>query len=248
MTLIRAAWRYLFGRPVGARVGTSAVTGGLTYAIGDIHGHAKALTKLLAAIERHRNGRPRRLVFLGDYVDRGPDSAGVIRVLRELQAREPDAVTCLMGNHEERLLRTDEAGLGASARHENGGDETLPSIGVEAPEALPHDVRAWLSALPTVHEDARRYYVHAGFRPDRKGIDPDVETRLWIRKPFLSKDYDFGKHVVHGHTPQRSGRPDVRRYRTNLDTGAGKGRTLTAGVFTDEHDAAVEFLQVPARA
>ena len=246
MGILRAAWRYLRGRIVGAPAGTGAAGGGLTYAIGDIHGHAEALGKLLAAVERHRNGRPRRLVFLGDYVDRGPNSARVIRMLRALQASEPDAVTCLMGNHEERMLRAHDGGLKASEWRAYGGGETLASFGVADPKALPGDVVAWVSALPTVHEDARRYYVHAGFRPGRRGIDPDVETRLWIRKPFLTKDYDFGKHVVHGHTPQRRGKPDVRRFRTNLDTGAGKGRTLTAGVFTDAQATAVSFLQVPA--
>lgn len=216
----------------------------LTYAIGDVHGCADALRRLLAEIVRHRGTRPRRLVFLGDYVDRGPESAAVIEILRGLQRVEPDAVTCLMGNHEALVLDAYANGLGASAWHENGGDATLASFGVGDPEDLPHPVLAWLSGLPTVHEDARRYYVHAGFRPGRAGIDPDLQTRLWVRKPFIDVDFDFGKHVVHGHTPQKSGAPDLRPFRTNLDTACVFGRRLTAGIFTDAQGPAEGFLSV----
>jgi serine/threonine protein phosphatase 1 len=219
---------------------------GLTYAIGDIHGCADALARLLARIDTHRAGAPRRLVFLGDYIDRGPDSAGVVATLRALQVAEPDAVTCLMGNHESLMLGAYRDGFGAAPWLENGGVATLQSFGTPDPQALPRDVLAWISALPTAWADARRYYVHAGFRPGRPGIDPDIETRLWIREPFLSADYDFGRHVVHGHTPQRSGRPDLRAHRTNLDTACVYGATLTAGVFTDAQNAPVETLQVSA--
>lgn len=218
---------------------------GPTYAIGDIHGCADALTRLLAEIERHRDGRPRKLVFLGDYVDRGPESAAVIRILRECREAEPDAVTCLMGNHEAMMLDAYRDALGASAWIDNGGDATLAAFGVEDPEDLPHGVLAWLSALPTVHADARHYYVHAGFRPGQAGIDPDVATRLWIRAPFITEDYDFGRHVVHGHTPQTKGRPDLRPFRTNLDTACVFGQQLTAGVFDPDRDAAETFLSVP---
>ncbi|KQO69895.1 metallophosphoesterase [Methylobacterium sp. Leaf87] len=220
---------------------------GLTYAIGDIHGCADALRRLLAAIDRHRAGAPRRLVFLGDYIDRGPDSAGVVATLRALQAAEPEAVTCLMGNHESLMLAAYRDGFGSAPWLENGGVATLRSFGTRDPQALPHDVLNWMSALPTVWEDARRYYVHAGFRPGRPGIDPDEPTRLWIREPFLSADYDFGRHVVHGHTPQMDGRPDLRPHRTNLDTACVFGATLTAGVFSDGQDGPVEILQVDAQ-
>ncbi|WP_132255669.1 metallophosphoesterase family protein [Methylobacterium segetis] len=216
----------------------------LTYAVGDIHGCSKLLQRLLSAIETHRAGRPYRLVFLGNYVDRGPDSASVIRILRELQQRAPDAVICLLGNHEELMLQACEGALGMLAWRENGGGATLASYGVDDAESLPHSVFRWLSSLPTVHEDARHYYVHAGFRPGRPGIDLDVKNRLWIREPFLSADYDFGKHIVHGHTPRRIGLPEVRSHRTNLDTDAVGGGNLTAGVFDECLDLPVEFLQI----
>jgi serine/threonine protein phosphatase 1 len=78
----------------------------LTYAIGDIHGCADLLDRLLERIESHAGDRAKKLVFLGDYIDRGPDSARVVETLRRLQWRAPDDVVCLMGNHEEMLLKS----------------------------------------------------------------------------------------------------------------------------------------------
>jgi len=220
----------------------------MTYAIGDIHGCLDPLRELLARIEQHHGGADHRLVFLGDYIDRGPDSAGVIKTVQDLQRREPANVICLMGNHEELMIKAHEDSLLVVAWLEFGGRATLASFGIEDPEDLPHDVLRWASALPTVLEDARRYYVHAGVRPGVPAPDPDIKSRLWIREPFLSADYDFGKHVVHGHTPNMNGKPDVRENRTNLDTAAGWGRNLTAGVFTDDRAKAVEFLSVSVAA
>ncbi|AWN43816.1 metallophosphoesterase family protein [Methylobacterium durans] len=217
---------------------------GLTYAIGDIHGCYDHLRELLNRIEEHREGRPRKLVFLGDYIDRGPDSAGVISLLRDLQASEPEDVVCLMGNHEDLMIHAHSVpGLRINWLM-NGGAATLQSFGVAGPEDLPDDVVRWAESLPTVYEDAQRFYVHAGFRPGVPAPDPDQHARLWIREPFLTEDHDFGKYVIHGHTPLLDGEPDVRRFRTNLDTGCVYGGALTAGVFTDERAAAIQFLQV----
>ena len=215
----------------------------LTYAIGDIHGCAWLLGRLLDAIERHRDGRPRRLVFLGDSVDRGPDSAGVISRLMALRAAEPDGVTCLAGNHEDMMVR---AGLDRTSwRHwmANGGRETIDSYGVGHIDGVPVEIRAWIAALPTLHEDARRIYVHAGLRPGLAPGASDRRDRLWIREDFLGADHDFGKHVVHGHTPQRSGTPELRPHRTNLDTAAVFGGALTAGVFTAAQGPPVAYLR-----
>lgn len=218
----------------------------LTYAIGDIHGCADLLDALLEKIEAHAAGRSRRLVFLGDYIDRGADSARVIETLRRLQWRDEGGVTCLMGNHEAMLLKTLHERGAREVWLQNGGHETLRSFGVDGPEGLPGDVLDWIEALPTLHQDARRWYVHAGFRPEAGVPDPDDGARLWIREPFLSEERDYGRHVVHGHTPLSKGRPDVRRFRTNLDTGAVYGGALTAGVFGPDESKAVDFLQVRA--
>ncbi|WP_407529307.1 metallophosphoesterase family protein [Methylobacterium oryzisoli] len=216
---------------------------GLTYAIGDVHGCAGLLDALLERIEAHRAGRPRRLVFLGDYVDRGPDSAQVIATVRALQAGEPDDVICLAGNHEAMLLAA-QAGEDDALWLANGGLAALASFGATRATDLPREVTDWIGGLPSAHEDDRRWYVHGGFRPGQPARSSDRATRLWMREPFLSADYDFGKHVVHGHTPVRGTAPDVRRHRTNLDTGAVFGGALTAGVFGDAQGPAVDFLQV----
>ncbi|MEE7476987.1 metallophosphoesterase family protein [Methylobacterium hispanicum] len=216
----------------------------LTYAVGDIHGCADLLDALLERVEAHAAGRARTLVFLGDYIDRGPDSARVIETLRRLQWREPEAVVCLMGNHEAMLLRSLREPGAEEHWLLNGGLATLGAFGVEEAAALPRDVLDWIEALPTVHGDARRWYVHAGFHPSAPAPDPDPHNRLWIREPFLGDDHDFGRHVVHGHTPCQDGRPEVRTNRTNLDTGAVYGAALTAGVFGAEQGPALTFLQV----
>ncbi|AWN48217.1 serine/threonine protein phosphatase [Methylobacterium terrae] len=215
----------------------------LTYAIGDVHGRADLLERLLARIEAHRAGRARRLVFLGDAIDRGPDSARAVAILREIQAREPSSVTCLLGNHEAMLLDA-VAGSNLDLWALNGGGTTLASFGVAHPDELPREVVAWIAALPTLHGDARRWYVHGGLDPAMRAHDSDRATRLWMREPFLSAGHDFGRHVVHGHTPTRDGLPELKAHRTNLDTGAVFGGPLTAGVFDDRQGPPVDILTV----
>jgi len=218
----------------------------LTYAIGDIHGCADELDWLIGKIEEHRAGRPRKLVFLGDYIDRGPDSAKVVATLRQLQIAEPDRVTCLRGNHEQMMIDAVRTGNDHLCQHwlMNGGEATLDSFEGAMLDEMDRETLAWISRLPLTAEDAQRYFVHAGFDSTRPAPQDDPKTCLWIREPFLDADHDFGKHVVHGHTPLMSGEPDVRRFRTNLDTGCVFGGWLTAGVFTDDQARAVEFLQV----
>ena len=215
----------------------------LTYVVADIHGRADLLLKLLERLRDHAPGERRRAVFLGDYVDRGPDSALVVRTLRTLQESFPQAVTCLAGNHEDMLLRAREGGARDVRQWmRNGGDAVLASYGVARVDDLPRQDVAWLAGLPTLHEDAQRYYVHAGLRPGLPPLAATREDRLWIRDAFLDGDHDFGKHVVHGHTP-REGGPEVLAHRTNLDTGAVFTGRLVAGVFTEAQAPAVAFLE-----
>jgi serine/threonine protein phosphatase 1 len=217
----------------------------LTYAIGDIHGRLDLLMDLLSQIITHANGRSCKLVFLGDYIDRGPDSAGVLALVRRFQQHWPESVICLKGNHEAMLLEVVTEPAVTSWWLGNGGDNTLVSFGVSHPGDLPADVLSWIAGLPTLYEDEHRYFVHAGLHPDLSLSEQDDQTKLWIRDEFLLVDYDFGKHVVHGHTPSQTGGPELRPYRTNLDTGAVFGGPLTAGVFTDERGPAVAFLRSP---
>jgi serine/threonine protein phosphatase 1 len=223
-------------------------SGPLTYVIGDIHGCADLLDALLERIADHAADRGRRLVFLGDYIDRGPDSAAVLRTVSRLNWAEPEHVICLMGNHERMLLDALQTPQAAEHWLYNGGEATLASFGAREAGDLPRDTLDWLEGLPTLHGDDARWYVHAGFRPGAAIPDPDDHNRLWIREPFLEGDHDFGRHVVHGHTPQRNGGPEIRRFRTNLDTAAVYGGALTAGVFSAAQGPALHFLQVRAPA
>ena len=104
-------------------------------------------------------------MFLGDYIDRGPDSASVVRTVRRLQDADPEVVICLRGNHEDMLLQCLSDPSKTSWWLENGGSATLESFGVSEPRDLPEDVAEWMADLPTSFEDEHRFYVHAGLAP-----------------------------------------------------------------------------------
>lgn len=199
-----------------------------TYAIGDIHGRLDLLEAALAWIAADAGGIARaHVVVLGDMVDRGPGSAGVVERLMRGPTRPGDRFTCLMGNHEAMLLDALTGDREAEALWlGNGGEATLRAYGGRVPDAH----AAWLRARPLRAEDEHRVFVHAGFRPGRALAEQIAADMLWIREPFLSVEHDFGRHVVHGHTPQE-GAPDLRRFRSNLDTGAVWTGTLCVAVF-----------------
>ncbi|MEW5687526.1 MAG: metallophosphoesterase family protein [Pseudomonadota bacterium] len=236
-----------------ARVRGSPTTGGrLVYAIGDTHGCLPALLDLLARIEADAVGvgageRP-LLVFLGDYMDRGPDSRGVIEAILELEAGGRFEVVCLKGNHEDAMIRFLADPAYAPAWIENWGEATLRSYGVdpwggEATQArflevFPASHRAFLSRLQLTFSVGDYLFVHAGVRP---GTPIEVQSErdlLWIRWEFLESRDDFGKVVVHGHTP--SERPDARPNRIGVDTGVYFSGVLTAVRLQGESQA---FLQ-----
>ena len=215
----------------------------LIYAIGDIHGSLRKLRALLARCQRHAQGRSASFVFLGDYIDRGPESAGVVRELIALQARLRDQVVALKGNHEAFALDVIDAATPAEHWLSQGGTQTLRSYGVADAGALPREHVDWLRALPLSYDDGRRFFVHAGVDPNRALDAQDEHDMLWIREPFLSDRRDHGRLIVHGHTPLESGVPDLRGNRLNLDTGAVFGGPLTAAVFTAAQTAPIGFLQ-----
>jgi serine/threonine protein phosphatase 1 len=217
----------------------------LTYAIGDIHGSLGKLERLVGRCERDAGGQPLTLVFLGDYIDRGPQSSGVIAFMLGLQARLAGRVVALKGNHEAMLLSIIDGSGAASAPSwfMQGGAATLESYGVQHPRELPPEHVAWLSALRLSFDDGRRFFVHAGVDPQRP-LDAQKEADLmWIREPFLSFGGDYGRLVVHGHTPLSSGTPELRSNRLNLDTAAVFGGPLTAAVFDEVRTAPTAFLQ-----
>jgi serine/threonine protein phosphatase 1 len=204
----------------------------LTYAIGDIHGSCGKLRALLDHCRKHRGTAEYRVVFLGDYIDRGPNSREVVDLLIDTQSQAPDHAICLMGNHEDMLLSAVNDG-----DHElwlaNGGATTLASYGVGRADAIPLTHLEWFHSLPLATADEKRFFVHAGVRPGVPLKQQREFDLLWIREPFLSDPRDHGLYVVHGHTPIRSGMPELRRNRLNLDTGAYFGGPLTAAVFDE---------------
>jgi serine/threonine protein phosphatase 1 len=212
------------------------------YAVGDIHGRADLLARLLSQIDAHlaRNPVSRPIeVFLGDYVDRGPDSRRVIDLL--IKRHEARETIYLKGNHETYFIEflRDPKILDIWRRY--GGLQTLLSYGMSPnlrskPEQqeelarsfariLPNDHFRFLSQLRTNFTCGDFLFVHAGVQP-RIPLDRQrEEDLLWIREDFLESDDDFGKYIVHGHTPVRE--PDIRSNRINIDTGAFATDRLT---------------------
>lgn len=203
------------------------------YAIGDVHGRRDCLEALHEKIDTDRSQRmPRKTIeiYVGDYVDRGPDSAGVI----DLLIRRAQKCPCifLRGNHEQMFIDVLEGAMEIAAWRDVGGLETIRSYGVDprritadpllAPllfrEAVPATHKAFLAALQPMTTLAGYIFVHAGLRP---GIAPERQNPLdlmWIREEFTLSDTDFGAIVVHGHTPVSE--PECLSNRVNLDTGA----------------------------
>lgn len=237
--------------------------GRLVYAIGDVHGRLDLLQPLMRDIAEDalRSAPAIRpiLVFLGDYVDRGPDSARVIDLVLELQASGAFEVRTLKGNHEEALLGfLDDPSFGP-VWFEHGGGATLAAYGVTPPPAR-SDEEAWeevreafAAVLPERH---RTFYerlelmvtvgdyvfVHAGARP---GVPLDRQTEkdlLWIRGDFLQARPSFDKVIVHGHTP--TAEPQILPHRLGLDTGAYATGVLTAARLDD---AGQKVMQATAR-
>jgi serine/threonine protein phosphatase 1 len=200
-----------------------------TYAIGDVHGCYDLLVRLLDDIHRdaERRGRAARMVFLGDYIDRGADSKRVLAALMSGPQRPGDQWICLTGNHEELMLQAATSESSAEHWMRQGGGETVASFGGE----IPVDARAWCAALPAMFDDGERLFVHAGVRPGVPVADQQRRDLLWIRDEFLLSTVDHGRLVVHGHTPDLTG-PTIRPNRINLDTGAYLTGVLTAVVFT----------------
>ena len=213
------------------------------YAIGDIHGSLRKLRTLMARCAQHARGREATFVFLGDYIDRGAESAGVVSYLIALQSRLRDRAIALKGNHEEFALGVVDAGTQVEHWLSQGGEVTLRSYGVADASALPRAHVDWFRSLPLSYDDGRRFFVHAGVNPDRPLDAQDENDMLWIREPFLSDLRDYGRLIVHGHTPLQSGAPDLRSNRLNLDTGAVFGGPLTAAIFAAAQTGPIGFLQ-----
>lgn len=202
----------------------------ITYAIPDIHGCYEQMIESLSRIETDANGVSHKVVFLGDYIDRGPHSAQVMMHVREgIAAGKP--WVALKGNHEDFFASAvvDQNEMMQQSWLMNGGRETLNSFGGTPMGEL----ALWAKHLPIYHEDAHRVYVHA-FAPEQYDMaEAPEQTILWARYPNGADVGYRGKHVVHGHTPMKSG-PELYERRTNLDCGAVFGGRLCVGVFRDD--------------
>jgi serine/threonine protein phosphatase 1 len=237
-----------------ARARRAAVPAGYrVYAIGDIHGRLDLLEALhrdiLEDSTRHPHDGTNVLIYLGDYIDRGPYSREVIDYLM----REPlpgfESVR-LMGNHDEAILKFLEDPAIGPSWSSFGGEATLLSYGVRTTRGvigaarwedmrqqlvknMPESHVAFLRALKTSVEAGDYMFVHAGVRPGVPLAAQRQEDLLWIRDTFLDSALDHGKVVVHGHTPVDA--PEVRANRIGVDTGAFASGVLTAVVLEGEN-------------
>ena len=207
------------------------------------YGCLDQIERLVALCEHDMGAQRSKFIFLGDYIDRGPDSSDVIDFLINLQKWSPDEIIFLKGNHEALLLDALEGEDAGTHWLANGGEATLRSYKVSRVRELPPSHLDWIRSLRLFHDDGQRFFVHAGVDPDRPLDQQRPRDLLWIRDRFLSSDKDFGRLIVHGHTPLKSGLPDQLTNRLNLDTGAVYGRALTAAVFTEHHVAPIKFIR-----
>lgn len=219
----------------------------MIYAVGDIHGELDLLDQLMVKIRADARGylnQDNKLIFVGDYIDRGPASRAVLdRVITGFEGFE---TICLRGNHEQAMLEVCRGCDGSIAKtwlsKTVGGGETLQSYGIDpkllrsslkVPDELksllasiPETHLKFIESMPLTHIDGRFLFVHAGVRP---GVDLEAQLRddlLWIRKDFTTSRFDHGYVVVHGHTWRR--RPVLRKNRIGIDTGAFATGRLTA--------------------
>lgn len=233
----------LLGRLLGQKAKPPSVPESLcVFAIGDIHGRVDLLDRLLERLwSAGADDMRHMLIFLGDYVDRGPASRQVIDRLLSLRRPGWDVIA-LRGNHDQMILNFLEQPEVYRAWREFGGAETLLSYGVRPPafdregellriheefrRALPDAHLRFLQSLPYWHVVGDYLFVHAGLRPGIALEDQAPEDLMWIRDDFLQSERTFPNVVVHGHTP--SPRPVVAPGRICVDTGAYATGCLTA--------------------
>jgi len=201
------------------------------YVIGDIHGCYDELMELLDKIMDHAKEK-HQLIFVGDYVDRGPKSKEVVEQIRWLQDKE--GAIALMGNHEDMIISGE---LMYAA-------ETIVSFGGFRGHYIPEWAMDWMRSLPKYYEDDTIIVAHAGGAPHVKMADQSDTMLLWFRYTPTQCAY-LGKHFYHGHTPFR-GSIEQAGDRTNVDTACVYGGHLTAAIVGD--DGKPEgFIQVPAK-
>ena len=224
------------------------------YAVSDIHGCANLLANVFAAVDLHLSrAEPVRAlhVFLGDYIDRGPASCQTIDMLID-RSRRHECIF-LKGNHEALLLDILGDAGGLETWKYYGGFQTLISYGIAPPmkpdpdeqkqlvselvDRIPDSHRRFFDNLRSSFSCGDFFFSHAGVRPGVSLRRQREEDLLWIRDEFLESERDFGKFVVHGHTPVPN--PDIRSNRINIDTGAYATGVLTLLIIEGERMCAI---------
>jgi len=226
-----------------------------TYVVGDIHGCYYTLKKLISSLNIQESDK---LIFLGDYIDRGPHSKDVVEYVKNLS--KDKSVIALKGNHEQMCVY----GFDKQLWLHNGGVETLKSYDDRTPEekkmpsfkekearqiwlknqpTISKEHMEWIMDLPLYHEDENYFYVHAGVNPVLSLDEQTEQDMLWIREPFIQSEKDFNKTIIFGHTPFK--KVFMETNKIGIDTGCVYGNYLTAfetenGVFfqqkIDERD------------
>lgn len=239
-------------------------TGQRIYAVGDIHGRADLLAELLAQVDtddRARGGAPAMLIFLGDLIDRGPESAQVVDMLMRFAGSRPDGATrFLLGNHEEVFLSVVGGDLKAlKFFHRIGGRETILSYGISETEYDAGDYKELMAMVqarvPAEHIDfvhafedmiavGDYLFVHAGIRPSEPIDQQRVSDLRWIREEFLSFTGPLPKVVVHGHTISED--VELTAHRIGIDTGAYRSGKLTAMGFEGSSRWLLQTGQIPS--
>ncbi|KAA5603174.1 serine/threonine protein phosphatase [Blastochloris sulfoviridis] len=234
------------------------------YAIGDVHGHADLLGRMLETIDAEEARRPPATwtveLFLGDVIDRGPESRGVVDMLIEPPGGGRHRV-CLRGNHEDCLLRFLAEPTVLATWRAFGGLETLASYGLShRPLSTPEDFDAarieFINKLPPAHkrffeqtwlfyEQGGFFFAHAGVRPGVLLSEQTAEDLMYIRGPFVSYHGDFGKRIVHGHTPVAA--VEVLPNRINVDTGAYATGRLSCVVIEGDRVDVLSVSRMPLK-
>ncbi|MEA3470949.1 MAG: metallophosphoesterase family protein [Thermodesulfobacteriota bacterium] len=199
------------------------------FAIGDIHGCLSKLKKMLSLLKNTINREDDTLLFIGDYIDRGPDPKGVVDFVLDLRGKFSRSVF-LLGNHEEIFLNYINHREDGYMFFMNGGDTTAASYGYKdtgdrGEVNVPEDHMEFFTTLLPYYETENYIFVHAGLRPGIPLTEQATEDLIWIRYEFIRSSYDFGKTVVFGHTPILE--PLIEPNKIGIDTGAVYGGLLT---------------------
>ena len=202
---------------------------GKIFAIGDIHGCLSKLERIISRIGI--DNKENTLIFIGDYIDRGPDSRGVVDFVLDLK-RKKHRVICLKGNHEQMFLDYACLNKNEDLYLSNGGETTIASYGYRNVHGnrelnVPDSHIKFFDSLLPYYETDDYIFVHAGLRENIALKDQKIQDMLWIRHDFIMSSYDFGKTVVFGHTPMSHSKPLFLPGRIGIDTGAAYGGFLT---------------------